>query len=146
MQTFPLIPDSWSRTDLEERWNQLLTLREVTVKALEEARREKIIGHSLDANVTLSTTSDSTLDFLSNYRDFLADFCIVSGFDIKKVDELSPEASPMENFPGSSIHVQKALWPKCVRCWKLHPEVDKHPKFAGVCPRCADVLFKYASS
>ena len=75
----------------------------------------------------------------------MADFCIVSRFDINKVDALSPDTPEAENFPGVAIEVAKAPWDKCVRCWKLHPDIGKEADYPGVCPRCANVLKKYLS-
>ncbi len=143
LEDFPVVPDAWNRQDIAERWERLLALREATVKALEDARRKNIIGHSLDARVTLYTTSEELISFLKGYGDFLADFCIVSAFDVKRVEKFSTGQKPVEGFRGISLNVEKAPWEKCARCWKLHPEVGKDSRYPGVCPRCARVLAKY---
>ena len=140
MEDFPSPPESWTRPDLAERWENLLKMREAVVKALEEARRKKTIGHSLDAHVIVKTPTDEVFTFLEGYGDFLADFCIVSYLEVKKVGGFSEEDTPAEKLPDISIEVNRASWPKCARCWKLHPQVDKDPHYPGVCPRCVKVL------
>jgi len=143
LECFPTAPPAWHRPDLSEAWDRLLLLRDRAGKCLEEARRKKDIGHSLDACVSLKTISESYYRFLGKYKDILADFCIVSRFDLQLAERLSPVDAPVEGLPDVSISVGKAPWPKCVRCWKLHPEAGKNPEYPGVCPRCADVLKQY---
>jgi isoleucyl-tRNA synthetase len=46
---WPAADDKLVDADLENRWERVLKAREVVAKALEEARRGKIIGHSLGA-------------------------------------------------------------------------------------------------
>jgi len=141
----PNIPETWIRPDLMEKWTRLLKLREITVKALEEARRDKVIGHSLDAIVYLYTNSQEYYSFLMLYREFLADFCIVSGFETEFTEVFDKTHKPLEADPHISLVVKKASWQKCVRCWKLHPDVNKDPEYPDVCPRCARVLKEYVS-
>ena len=44
---------------LEEKWNKIIDIREVVSKALEIAREEKLIGHSLNAKVTIFADKDN---------------------------------------------------------------------------------------
>jgi len=130
----------WNQPALEETWEKLLRIREAVVKVLEDARRRKEIGHSLDAKVTFATTSDEIYSLLEDRKLFLADLCIVSSFEIKKVKAFAPGDAPVEEFPEVSIKAEKAPWEKCARCWKLHPETGKNARHPGTCPRCAGVL------
>jgi len=140
LDSFPSASEIRDNPELEKRWDKLLRMRDATVKQLEEARREKMIGHSLDAKVTLYTSSTEDYDFLERYRDFLADFCIVSRFELERVEEFPPGMECPENFEGIAIKVEKTPWNKCTRCWKLHPEVGNDSRFPETCPRCARVL------
>ena len=145
LESFPNPLKTWQRPDLAEPWDQLLALRDMIIKCLEEARRGKLIGHSLDARVLLTTISGDYFQFLEKYKDLLADFCIVSHIDIRKADAFSSGETPVEGCPEVSLSVEKAPWPKCVRCWKLHPDAGHDPEYPGVCPRCAEVLKHYPS-
>ncbi|MBN1901691.1 isoleucine--tRNA ligase [Candidatus Sumerlaeota bacterium] len=144
-QRFPEIPDEWINPHLQQKWERLLEIRDLVVRALEDARRNKIIGHSLDAIVTITTTSEETNKFSGIYSDFLADFCIVSHIEINKVDRFGEALKAMEGHPEISISVEKAPWPKCSRCWKLHPEVNKDTEYPEICPRCVKVMKSYMS-
>lgn len=144
LMDFPEAPEEWSDQDLSERWERIFKIRETVVKRLEEARRRKDIGHSLDARVTLETSSDEIYQLLASYDDFLADLCIVSGFELKKTDSIEKPVSDV--LPEISIKVEKAPGEKCSRCWKLHTEVGTEKKYPETCPRCAQVLEKYSSN
>jgi isoleucyl-tRNA synthetase len=146
MQDFPAIPDEWNNPELGKKWDRLLETRDLIVKVLEEARRKKSIGHSLDAIVNIATTSDDTIKFMGSYKDFLADFCIVSHIEINKVESFVGEYEALENCPDIAIRVEKAPWMKCTRCWKLHPDVNKDAQYPEVCPRCAKVMREYLST
>ena len=140
MELFPEAPELWRQPTLSETWDKLLRLREAVVKVLEEARRRKEIGHSLDARVVFSTTSDELFSLLEPRKHFLADLCIVSSFDIRLVKAFAPAEPPVEGVADVSIKVEKAPWAKCARCWKLHPDAGRDARFPGVCPRCVGVL------
>jgi isoleucyl-tRNA synthetase len=69
---------------LIERWELILNVRKEITKALELARNEKIIGHSLDAAVSLALPHN-LLQELKDYRDELRSICIIS--DVEFVGE-----------------------------------------------------------
>ena len=77
LSTFPepvAIPDE---AELETKWKQLLAIRTVVLSALEQQRREKIIGSSLEARVVLNVVP--TLHrFLQTYEEELPTLFIVS--------------------------------------------------------------------
>lgn len=53
MADMPAENDRYLDKALEEKWKKRLALRSVVTKALEEARRAKVIGHPLDAEITI---------------------------------------------------------------------------------------------
>lgn len=54
MADMPAENDRYMDKVLEEKWKKRLVLRSVVTKALEEARQAKVIGHPLDAEVTIT--------------------------------------------------------------------------------------------
>ena len=66
----------WIRA-FAENWQRLLTVRGEVTKALEAARTEKVIGHPLDAAVTLAPRGD-LYEQLAPYKDDLRSIFIVS--------------------------------------------------------------------
>ncbi len=133
-------PDSFIERDEEllKKWDVLIDVREAVLKELEKSRREKLIGHSLDARVALYAASDSLRSVLAEYGEKnLADLFIVSQV------ELTNEAAGVdysEDVFGLHIAVKRALGTKCERCWIYNEEVGSNEKYPDVCPRCASVL------
>ena len=63
--------------ELADRWNTIVGVRKEVTKALEIARKAKMIGHSLDASVLLGV-SDELMDLLGPYESQLKYLFIVS--------------------------------------------------------------------
>ena len=56
--------------ELEAKWNNILALKEEVSKKLELARAEKVIGHSLNAKVTIFA-NEKEHDFINENKDLL---------------------------------------------------------------------------
>jgi isoleucyl-tRNA synthetase len=125
---------------LAERWERLLAVRAEVMKALEEARARKLIGHPLDAAVTLAAETDLN-EFLTAYADDLRSIMIVS-----KVNLVGPEALAgayeSEEIPSLFIRIEAAAAQKCERCWVRAESVGDTPEHPTICHRCVDALAK----
>lgn len=53
MSDMPKVNEAYLDKALDEKWKKRLAVRSVAMKALEEARQAKVIGHPLDAEVTV---------------------------------------------------------------------------------------------
>ncbi len=102
-------------------FNTLIEVREEVLKALEEARKEKVIGHPLDAEVSL-VLKEKQFDTLKPLMEELNRYFIVSKVNVEKGDKLS-------------ISVAKASGEKCLRCWN-YGDLNSD----GLCERCEAVL------
>ncbi|MFH1090670.1 MAG: isoleucine--tRNA ligase [Pseudomonadota bacterium] len=135
----PAADESLINPELSERWDRLLEVRSAVTKALEEARRNKVLGHPLDAEVRLSTTE--TLDqFLHAYEKNLREIFIVSRVVLQ--DGAGRTQLPSSLIEGLGVAVEASLAPKCPRCW-VHDEavtVDGQGRPVGVCNRCRRAL------
>ena len=69
---------------MEDKWNKILDIRSDVSKALELARIQKLIGHSLDAQVTIFA-DDENYDFINKCKDQLKEVFIVSEFALEKL-------------------------------------------------------------
>jgi isoleucyl-tRNA synthetase len=56
LSAFPEVQPQWQDAALAERWERLLKYRSQVQGVLEERRREKVIGSSLEAHVHLTTS------------------------------------------------------------------------------------------
>jgi len=123
--------------ELEEKWSLFLKLRDDVLKALEEARNEKVIGKSLTAKVILYVNNDikALLDSLSESMNQLF---IVSGFEVAGSMEDAPSNALKLNH--AAIIVEKAEGETCERCWVVTPDVGMDSDHPTLCPRCAKVV------
>ena len=107
-------------------------------KALEIARKEKLIGHSLDASVTLGVSSD-TESILNPCKDDLRSLFIVSSVNIIPAEKLEDGYSS-EEIDALKIHVAPSSDQKCERCWVHDPTVGNNADHPTICDRCLDAL------
>jgi isoleucyl-tRNA synthetase len=112
-----------------ETWSQLLNVREVVLKSLEEARQAKLIGTSLEAKVRLQAWPD-ILPMLELYLVDLPSLFIVSQVILSQSDQGTPLRAIIERADGV----------KCERCWKYSTRVGEDPKYPTVCDSCAAAL------
>ncbi|MGD9251333.1 MAG: isoleucine--tRNA ligase, partial [Desulfobacterales bacterium] len=77
----PTVRAEWQDEALADKWRHLLAVRGEVTKALEAARTGKLIGHPLDAAVTLSLPSPYA-EILSAYQDSLDKLFIVSRVEL----------------------------------------------------------------
>ncbi|PAE26940.1 MULTISPECIES: isoleucine--tRNA ligase [Bacillaceae] len=122
---------------LEDKWTSFMKLRNDVLKALEEARNEKVIGKSLTAKVTLYV-NDQAKSLLDSIQENLQQLFIVSGFEV--AGSLSDAPENAVKFENTAIIVSKAEGETCDRCWTVTPEVGKTEGYDTLCPRCADVV------
>lgn len=128
--------------DLEVKWTSFMKLRDDILKALEEARNEKVIGKSLTAKITLFV-NDQVKDLLDSIEENLEQLFIVSAFELAGKLEDAPENAV--KFENTAIIVTKADGETCERCWIVTPEVGKVEEFKTLCPRCAEVVQNHYS-
>ncbi|MFB6466565.1 isoleucine--tRNA ligase [Cytobacillus sp. Hz8] len=128
---------------LEEKWTAFLKLRDDVLKALEEARNEKIIGKSLTAKVTLYVHED-TNKLLNSIQENLKQIFIISGFEIAGSYEDAPENAL--KLDTAAIVVTKAEGETCERCWTVTTDVGHDHDHPTLCSRCATVIKENYSS
>ena len=95
----------------DAKWAELRDLRSRVTEAIEPLRRDKVVGSSLEAEVTVPNSENPA---------FLAELFITS---------------TVHN--GDEIKVAKTDNHKCGRCWRYLPEVRQDGELCG---RCEDVL------
>ncbi|MCA9500546.1 MAG: class I tRNA ligase family protein, partial [Nitrospira sp.] len=115
---------------LKRNWKELLKIRTLVLSSLEEKRREKIIGSSLEAKVSLGVSSDS-YDLLRDYVNDLPTILIVSQAELQLHNNLKG---------GVSFKVTKAEGTKCDRCWNIRQDVGSQAQHPTLCVRCVEAL------
>lgn len=135
---FPPFNEEYRDTELAERWEGIISVRKEVTKVLELARKEKSIGHSLDASVRLGL-SHELADKLAPYVNQLRSIFIVSSVDLTEIDQLEG-GYESETIPGLKVKVSPSSDPKCERCWIHDPSVGDDKNHPNTCKRCRDVL------
>lgn len=139
MADMPAENDRYLDKALEEKWKKRLALRSVVTKALEEARQAKVIGHPLDAEITIYADGEH-LETLKAMEKELADFCLVSQAKISGDLSAAPVNAVASEDGTVKVSIAVCTLEKCERCWKRTPDVNADPKHEHVCARCAKVL------
>ncbi|NLN64489.1 MAG: isoleucine--tRNA ligase [Clostridiaceae bacterium] len=129
LNSWPKANEAYENPALEEKWNHLHRIRDEVLKALENARNEKVIGSSLEAAVCLKA-SGTEFSFLNENSDVLPMIFIVSEVSLEQ-DDGAKEIG---------IEVTKASGAKCERCWIYSPSVGENQNHPTLCERCAGVL------
>jgi isoleucyl-tRNA synthetase len=133
LHTFPETPKSWTNEALVSKWDRIRELRRIVTGALEVARRDKVIGASLEAAPVLYVSEDdaATLKGL----DF-AEIAITSDAHVS-TNEPPHDAFRLPEVAGVAAAFHHATGNKCARCWMILPEVGKNPKHDDLCNRCS---------
>lgn len=125
--------------ELEEKWDRFLKVRDEVLKALEVARKDKVIGNSLGAHLDLYPDGE-TAAVLAQFEN-LAELFIVSS--LKVHGEGSAVPADAVQYEGLAIRVTPAEGEKCERCWMISPDVGKHEQHKTLCPRCANIVTEH---
>ncbi|WP_129124700.1 isoleucine--tRNA ligase [Geomonas oryzae] len=130
---FPALTPEVKDDALAVRWEKIIKIRSEVSKALELARVKKVIGHSLDAAVSLKATGD-TEAFLKEYAAQLSEIFIVSKAEL--CETLSGEVYQAEGIEGLEVAVSAAPGEKCERCWCYSEELGHDADHPAICPKC----------
>jgi isoleucyl-tRNA synthetase len=122
-----------------ERYERLFALRAAVLPLLEAARRDKVIGASLEAKVMLSATGAARA-FLDKVKDELPAILIVSEVQLAEAPAGKAVALSLPaSFGEGAVHAEigTASGQKCPRCWTYSPAVGT---VREVCDKCAAAL------
>ena len=130
LEDFPTVGDVRNPA-LLEIWDRLLEVRETVNAALEQKRKDKLIGNSLGAKVTIEASGPIGV-LLDQHRAYLPMLFIVS--------EVALTVGARDGDDRLSVNVEKASGVRCDRCWRYVPSTRTEPDWAGLCDRCVEAL------
>jgi len=137
LATFPTTADALggnvapSDEQQERDWTTLRSVRDDVLKALEEARNQKLIGGGLEAQAQV-TASEPVFSVLKRYEEQLRYVFIVSAVRLIQ--------GSGNGTGGVAVEVGKADGTKCERCWNYSTHVGEDKNYPTVCERCSAVL------
>ena len=114
LQKFLEFPDNFRNDKLNQKWNELIKIRDVCNISIEEKRSSKEIGSSLEAD--LKILLNKKLKDLTENIDF-SELCITSKAEVEYKDDVETTAI-----------TSKAKGSKCPVCWKINEvSCPRHP-------------------
>jgi isoleucyl-tRNA synthetase len=108
LQNFLNYPKKFENLKLDEKWTELLKIRNICNISIEEKRASKEIGSSLEASLIIKLNKKMT-EFLNKVD--LSELCITSSVAIKECAE-----------EGITVETKKAEGKKCPVCWKINKD------------------------
>jgi len=117
---WPEVDGEWVDRDLGIAWTELRGLRASVTEAIEPLRREKSLGSSLEAAVTVSDLPG-----------------ILGGYSDVDLGEVFITSNVSKLAGADGIRVEKTQNKKCGRCWRHLPEVSED---GALCGRCDEVV------
>lgn len=128
--------DAWptiKQVDMES-WEEFMVIRDEVNKALEETRKQGVIGSGLAAEVTIYAEEPIYNDLIQ-YGDELRFLLITSEARVLPMDQC-PARGIYQTDMGISIKVIASQDEKCERCWQRRNDVGADARYPDICGRC----------
>jgi len=155
LPTFPITDDA--------HWSQVRKLRNDVNKVLENARNQKLVGASVEAQVFIHSDDEEMRVLLQKLKgddmllavpengntvDDLRFILMVSGVKFvsskQELFQICGEfSSQQKTESGCTVGISKAEGKRCERCWLHDHTVGVEKDHPEICSRCANVVREY---
>ena len=119
-------------------WEELFKAREQAFPLLEDRRKEKIIGKSLDASILIEANGEF-LERLKSRAEELRELMNVSQLKI----EVLKEAVALNALGKMITTIEKADGQKCERCWHWETDIGQNAEHPTICGRCVEAVMQF---
>jgi isoleucyl-tRNA synthetase len=125
----------------KKKWTKLFEYRGLILMSLEGARKDKLIGKSLDAKVVERGHFD-LLHFaaqdLETFRELInvSQLKIEPLFPVLSIEDKNPPAGAF----GAKSEISKADGQKCERCWHWETDIGQNTEHPTICGRCVEAV------
>ncbi|MDR3112225.1 MAG: isoleucine--tRNA ligase [Elusimicrobiota bacterium] len=124
LSSFPTVNSKYIlQSEILDKWEKITNVRKETLNACENLRREKIIGSSLEAEITIKYGKK----YEEVFKDLELARIVFGSCDIKAI--------PLDNEDKIEVSAKKTGLKKCARCWR-HIESIKD----DLCLRCKSAI------
>ena len=106
LENFLTFPKNFYNEKLNQKWIELIKIRNLCNISIEEKRAAKVIGSSLEAEIKIHL--DQNLESITKDIDF-SELCITSKAEVN-----------YENNIDINVLTEKAKGAKCSMCWKIN--------------------------
>ena len=134
------VPAEWHNLAEHDRWQKVETVLSVVTAALEEKRRDKVIGSALEAAPVVHIADGATWEAMQ-------------GIDAAEVFRTSQATLSLDPAPADSFKLEglamiavvfaRAEGRKCARSWRILPEVGSDPRYPDLSLRDAEAVAAY---
>ncbi|MDE6923349.1 MAG: class I tRNA ligase family protein, partial [Oscillospiraceae bacterium] len=122
-----------------ERWAELLHVRDVVLKALEEAKEQ--VKKNQDAEITLHLPEKAFAAWeAGTVLPGFDEAALATLFIVSKVTVVKRDGEPAGADVDATVSVRLSQAPKCPRCWNHDEGIGTPGHHAELCARCAAVL------
>jgi isoleucyl-tRNA synthetase len=146
------LEEEWKQPQLAQFWQKLREIRGEVNQVMEQARKDKMIGSSLEAKVLLYVADEQLRQQLeemnpattalkqNNGVDQLRYLLICSQVELLATPEKLKELEYKQEADHLGIGVVKADGEKCDRCWNYSIHVGESEADPTICERCVSAL------
>ena len=134
LETWPDVERACLDVDLGQRWDIVRIIRADVFARLEQLRRDKVIGSSLEAKVRLLLDGNS---FTRTGGIDWAETLIVGSAEAAEGTPAPDRDDGLPHAVSVLAEVERTKDLKCERCWRHLPDVKEE---GGLCGRCSEVL------
>jgi isoleucyl-tRNA synthetase len=131
VQEFPFPNPAHLDQEADNQMAEALQMRGVVYREIEKARREKLIGNSLEAAVVYHVPIGH-LDYSWQKPESLVEL-----EEIMMVSSFRLEAGTADTVRAT---VSRSHYKKCARCWRHRPAVGTSTAHPDLCDRCESVV------
>lgn len=133
---WPVVKEQFVNQEINDRWEKILSVRDLVTRAIETVRVEKIVGSSLETAVYITAPEEIKAILKQNENDLSNLFITSQAF----ITEEKPEEILSVLEEGEyKIYVTRALGEKCERCWKYR-ELGTDSEHPTICSDCAEAV------
>jgi isoleucyl-tRNA synthetase len=119
-------------------WNLQLAVRERVLATLENLRRDKVIGKSLEARVEIAGLGECKA--FAKREESLRELTNVSQLKLRSDSLLDGKPVGEVGLDKLEIAGMAAAGQKCARCWHVETDVGTHPEHPTICGRCVQAV------
>ena len=136
--------DIWRNEELGQKYQEIRSIRLIFTAILEEARKSKLIGSSLQAELLIHDPEN----LIPEDNEFWEELLIVSKVKISSNSDIKSKFIGQSGTQTINLDHKKITFDycvnlapgeKCQRCWKVKQEVGQQPH-ADLCQRCDTVV------
>lgn len=133
-EIFEILPEVTGAEKLLEKWSNILDIRDLLNKELENKREAGEIGSSLQAEVVIKAPN-TEYELLASLKEDLRFVFMVSYVTLEKSENET-----------LAFEIKTSEHEKCERCWHYREDVGSNSEHPTICSRCVSNLFEGGES